>query len=132
VGDGFDDLTFEVEVDESEDPMLEDNFKNNQNNHDNDKGGNGNDGLEKTAKNGNDSVSPTDGSNNNEGNVLSGTTPMTSMGADNHAIKVGLYFSQKLQRDIIGAKSYLCSVYAKKGNMLSRQGDSDGQGIQGI
>jgi hypothetical protein len=81
VGDGFDDLTFEVEVDESEDPMLEDNFKNNQNNHDNDKGGNGNDGLEETAKNGNDSVSPADGSNNNEGNVLSGTAPAPSTGA---------------------------------------------------
>jgi hypothetical protein len=130
VGDGLYELTFEVEADESEDPMLEDNFKNNRNNPDNDRGGNGNDVLEKTAENGNDSVSPAEGSNLNHGNVLSGSAPAPSTGAENHGRKVGVSFSPKLQWDIIDAKSYLSSLYAKKVDVLSWQGDSDGQAIQ--
>jgi hypothetical protein len=43
---------------------------------------------------------------------------------------VGVSFSPKLQWDNIDAKSYLSCLYAKKVGVLSRKGDSDGQGIQ--
>jgi hypothetical protein len=51
VGDGFYELTFEVEVDDEEDPMREDNLAKNQNNLYDDQGGNGNHYGKKYAEN---------------------------------------------------------------------------------
>jgi hypothetical protein len=50
VGDGFYELTFEVEVDDADDPMLEDSSRSNRNNDDNDQGGNSGDASEKNLR----------------------------------------------------------------------------------
>jgi hypothetical protein len=114
VGDGFYELKFEVEVDNEEDPMLEDNTVKNQSNLDDDQGGNDNDHGNKSAKNQNIDASQGTGSSAPNGSTSTNPIAAPSSGADGYQKKVGVSFSPKLQREIVKAKRYLSNLYAPK------------------